>query len=172
MGGSTSVVNSTVQRFWIMASDVSSSITGLEPGFFEDWRPPPSPDKRLRMLRNSDHVWLAIDSGQKRVVGLINVITDKTHFAFIPLLQVLPAYQGSGIGTRLVRKMLDTLRHFPCIDLTCDGQLQPFYERCDMQPSVGMIIRDYSRNGPPPSRRSRAFFCCLITRSWARSKVE
>jgi hypothetical protein len=41
--------------------------------------------------------------------------------------------------------MLDLLGDYPCIDLTCDARLQPFYEEFGMQRSTGMVIRDYDR---------------------------
>ena len=39
--------------------------------------------------------------------------------------------------------MLEKLKGIPCIDLTCDPALPPFYSRVDMQPSARMFIRDY-----------------------------
>jgi GNAT superfamily N-acetyltransferase len=124
-------------------------------GFFEGWRQPPSPDKLLRILRGSSHVILAIDDDARRVVGLINALGDGGNSAFIPLLEVLPAYRRKGVGGELVRRMLQTLRDYPCIDLTCDPQLQSFYQRHGMTPSVGMVVRDYSRPGPSGERGHR-----------------
>ena len=117
-------------------------------GFFVGWPTPPSADKHLRMLQNSQHIVLAFDGDNKRVIGFINALTDKEHFAFIPLLEVLPEYQGQGIGRELVERMLDALRDYPCVDLTCDPELQPFYKRLGLCTSTGMIIRDNSRRGP------------------------
>ncbi len=41
--------------------------------------------------------------------------------------------------------VFEELRNFPCVDLTCEAELQPFYEKCGMQESCSMIVRDYSR---------------------------
>ena len=127
----------------------STSLDGIRPemlvGFFVGWRRPLSSEQHVRLLRNSTHCILAIDSQASRVIGFINALADGSHSAFIPLLEVLPAYQHRGIGGELLRRMLEILADYPCIDLTCDSQLQPFYERHGMARSVGMIIRDYGR---------------------------
>jgi ribosomal protein S18 acetylase RimI-like enzyme len=112
-------------------------------GFFEGWKRPPSPEIHLEILKNSGHVVLAIDRDAGKVVGFVTAITDRIQAAFIPLLEVLPAYRAKGIGSTLVSKMLEKLRGIPAIDLTCDAHMQLFYKRFGMIPSVGMLIRDY-----------------------------
>lgn len=112
-------------------------------GFFQGWKKPHSPEEHLMILKNSDHIVLALDTEAQRVVGFINALTDHLQAAFIPLLEVLPEYQQRGIGSELVRRMLIKLQHLPAIDLTCDPHLQPFYARFGMVPSVGMMIRNY-----------------------------
>lgn len=117
-------------------------------GFFEGWQHPLSPDEHLRLLRGSTHCVLAIDDQTGRGVGFINALTDGCQSAFIPLLEVLPAYRRRGIGGELLRRMLAILAAYPCLDLTCDPDMQPFYEKYDMVRSVGMVIRNYHRSGP------------------------
>lgn len=112
-------------------------------GFFQGWPNPPSPQTHLALLANSDEIVLAI--ADDRVVGFITANTDKILTAFIPLLEVLPAYQYKGVGGELVRRMLERLRNFYSIDLLCDSELQPYYEKFGMQRSQGMIIRNYDR---------------------------
>jgi predicted N-acetyltransferase YhbS len=65
--------------------------------------------------------------------------------AYIPLLEVLPAYQGQGIGSELVRRMLAKLADLYMVDLLCDPGMQPFYERLGMRPTTGMLRRNYDR---------------------------
>jgi predicted N-acetyltransferase YhbS len=60
-------------------------------------------------------------------------------------LEVLPAYQKQGIGSALVTRMLARLRHHYMIDLMCDPDLQPFYERFGMRPYTAMLYRNYDR---------------------------
>jgi predicted N-acetyltransferase YhbS len=51
-------------------------------------------------------------------------------------VEVLPDFQGQGIGQRLMTRMLDRLGHLPNVDLLCDPDVVPFYERFGMK-SVG-----------------------------------
>lgn len=112
-------------------------------GFFVGWPNPPSPETHLRLLASSDLVTLAVDGETQAVVGFITAITDGVLAAFIPLLEVLPAYQGQHIGSELTRRMLDRLRHLYAIDLVCDAELQPFYSRFGMRPCTGMAVRNH-----------------------------
>lgn len=113
-------------------------------GFFVGWPNPPDPSTHLRVLEGSDEVVLAVDNSGK-VVGYITAITDGVLAAYIPHLEVLPEWQGRGIGSELVRRMLERLRDLYMIDLMCDSELQPYYERLGFRRSQGMVIRNYDR---------------------------
>lgn len=119
-------------------------------GFFVGWPQPPSPATHLRLLRGSQHVVLAIDEATQHVVGFITALSDGVLSASIPHLEVLPAYQGRGIGSALVRQMLAHLHELYMIDLICDSTLQPFYERLGMRPWSGMVVRNYDRQAGEP----------------------
>jgi hypothetical protein len=41
--------------------------------------------------------------------------------------------------------MLATLRHCYQVDLICEPDVQPFYEKLGMRRAVGMIVRNYDR---------------------------
>ncbi|KKW17145.1 MAG: GCN5-related N-acetyltransferase [Candidatus Magasanikbacteria bacterium GW2011_GWA2_50_22] len=112
-------------------------------GFFVDWPNPPATETHLRLLKNSDMVVLAIDTKTRLVIGFITAISDRVLSCYIPFLEVLPAYQGRKMGQKLVRKMLQKLKSVYMIDLMCDKKLQGFYKRFKMQPSTGMISRNY-----------------------------
>jgi ribosomal protein S18 acetylase RimI-like enzyme len=71
----------------------------------------------------------AIDDETGTVVGFVTAIGDRVLTASIPLLEVLPAYRGRGIASELVRRVLARLSGRYSIDLTCDPELIPFYER-------------------------------------------
>ena len=114
-------------------------------GFFVNWPNPPSPEKHLQLLNNSDYFWLAIDETTNDVVGFITAISDKTLSAYIPLLEVLPLYKGKGIGSHLVKLMLETLKDFYMIDLMCDNSVVDFYKKFSMLKSQGMVIRNYNK---------------------------
>ena len=123
--------------------DYSDSLDGIESrqleGFFVGWPHPPSPETHLRLLRGSNYVVLAIAVETGQVVGFVTALTDGVLSGFIPLLEVLPDFQGQGIGDGLMTRILDRLAHLPNVDLLCDPDVVPFYERFGMKPTVGMI---------------------------------
>mgnify|MGYP002152450008 CR=1 FL=1 len=110
-------------------------------GFFAGWHQPPSPEQHLKLLHNSDHIVLALH--KERVVGFSTAISDGTLAAYIPFLEVLPAWQRQGIGSELVSELLALLSDHYMIDLVCDPELQTFYERFAMERATGMRIRNY-----------------------------
>jgi ribosomal protein S18 acetylase RimI-like enzyme len=118
--------------------EYTESLDGVTPehlyGFFVGWSRVPTPEKHLDVLRGSAHVVLARDG--ERVVGFVTAVGDGVLSAFIPLLEVLPEYQGQGIGTELMRRMLDRLESLYMVDLCCDADLEPFYRR------FGMTVHD------------------------------
>ena len=123
--------------------------------FWAGWRNPPAPEDHLRILQGSHAVWLAIDTESGDMVGFINAVSDGVLTAYIPLLEVVAPYQGQGIGTELVRRMLATLGSLYQIDLMCDDDVRPFYERLGMQPAGGMVARNYARQSAAPLDRNK-----------------
>jgi GNAT superfamily N-acetyltransferase len=116
-------------------------------GFFVGWPSPPSPERHLELLRGSAHVVLARDE-DGRVVGFVTAISDGVLSSYIPLLEVLPEYQGHGVGTELMRRMLAKLRDLYMVDLCCDAALEPFYRRLGLQVwdrGMGLRNRDALR---------------------------
>jgi ribosomal protein S18 acetylase RimI-like enzyme len=111
--------------------------------FFAGWANPPSPKKHLEILMNSFKCFLAMD--EDKVVGFINAISDGTLSAYIPLLEVLPGYQNSGIGKKLVELMIEELSNFYMIDLVCDENMKSFYGRFGMKTINAMGIRNYEK---------------------------
>jgi GNAT superfamily N-acetyltransferase len=85
-------------------------------------------------------VVIALEEG--RVVGFVNMISDGVLTAFIPWLEVLPSFQGQGIGTELMRRVVAEASHLYSIDLTCDESLRPYYERLGMAALTGMGLRN------------------------------
>jgi GNAT superfamily N-acetyltransferase len=127
----------------------SADLSGLQAsqlaGFFVGWPASPSPSEHLAILQGSHAVWLALEGG--RCVGFVNALSDGLYYAHVPLLEVLPAYQGRGIGRELMRRMLMTLEGLYAVDLLCDADLAPFYEQLGFRTCVGMARRDYSKQG-------------------------
>ena len=112
-------------------------------GFFVNWPDPPDSATHLKLLENSSKVVMALDDEVNQVVGFITAISDNVLSAYIPFLEVLPEYQGKGIGKELVSRMLKELENMYMVDLCCDDDLVPFYEAFHMMSSNGMIIRNY-----------------------------
>ncbi len=98
-------------------------------GFFEGWPVPPSPELHLAHLQGAEVAIVAVDGETGDVVGFVSAIGDGVLTAFVPLLEVLPAWRGQGIGRELMRRMLARLDGRYSIDLVCDADLVPFYER-------------------------------------------
>jgi GNAT superfamily N-acetyltransferase len=109
-------------------------------GFFDGWPDPPTPERFLAILRGSSHVVTAWDDEQ--LVGFVNALSDGTLSAFVPLLEVLPSHQGQGIGSELVRRMLALVADLYAVDVVCDEDLAPFYERFGLQRLTGMALRN------------------------------
>jgi ribosomal protein S18 acetylase RimI-like enzyme len=110
-------------------------------GFFVGWPNKPSNNSFKKILQNSQHVILAHEN--KHLIGFINAISDGVLSAYIPLLEVLPSYQGQGIGKELTRRMLSELESYYMIDLSCDDQVVPFYEKLGLSKNNSMFIRNY-----------------------------
>lgn len=115
----------------------------LAEGFFDGWPNPPSYSVFMQILKNATHVILAKDDQSGQVVGFITALSDRVLTAYIPLLEVVPAYQKRGIGKELTRRMLDKLQGIYMVDLLCDPDLQNFYEQLGMRKAQGMLIRNY-----------------------------
>lgn len=110
-------------------------------GFFVGWPNPPSTAAHLAILRSSDRVVLALEG--ERVVGFVTALSDGVLYACVSLLEVLPEYRRGGIGSELMRRVLGALSNLYAIDVVCDPELQPFYQRLGLRPAVGMTLRDY-----------------------------
>ena len=112
-------------------------------GFFVDWPNPPRPETLLRLLHGSYRAVVAQDGEQ--VVGSVTAISDGVLSAYIPLLEVLPSYQGRGIGSELMRRLLGELEALYMVDVMCDAPLVPFYERFGLKRAAGLARRNYAR---------------------------
>lgn len=121
----------------------------LAGGFFVGWPNPPSSETHLQLLEGSYRVVLAVEEETRQVVGFIHAVSDGVLSAYIPLLEVLPSYQGQGIGKKLVESLLDQLKHLYMIDLLCDEHLQGYYERMGMTKAQGMMVRNYANQSGP-----------------------
>lgn len=128
-----------------MTIEYTTDLSGVEAdhlrGFFQGWPSPPTAERQLDILRGSFRVVLAREQGDPHVVGFVNALSDGVLSAFVPLLEVLPSYRGRGIGSELMRRLIDELGDLYAVDVVCDPELRPFYERFGMQPLLAMALR-------------------------------
>ena len=113
-------------------------------GFFAGWPHPPPSETHRQLLDGSSHFVVAVPEGSTQVVGYITAISDGVLSAYISQLEVLAEHRGRGIGSALVRAMLERLEGLYMIDLICDVDVQPFYERLGLTRWSGMILRNYA----------------------------
>ena len=129
----------------IYTTDIAQVNEDMLHGFFVDWPNPPSRAAHMRIFKGSYLVWLAVDTEAGKVVGFINAVSDGVLSAYIPLLEVLPEYQGQGIGSELVTRMLNSLENLYMVDILCDEHLQKYYAKFGMFNATGSIVRNYER---------------------------
>ncbi len=116
-------------------------------GFFTGWPNHPSESALFSILSHSYRFVIAVDSNNGKVIGFTYAISDGILAAYIPLLEVLPSYQGRGIGKELVRRLMESLGELYMIDVVCDEEVTPFYKTLGFYRSAGMIKRNYEQQG-------------------------
>jgi GNAT superfamily N-acetyltransferase len=117
--------------------------SGIEPQdlapFFEGWPTPPSLDRRLAAVRGADHVAIASDGD--RLVGFATALSDGALMAYLSLLEVIASHRRRGIGTTLVGALEREIGDLYGLDLCCDEDVVPFYERRGFSRVAGMVRR-------------------------------
>ncbi|MGE5579661.1 MAG: GNAT family N-acetyltransferase [Bacillota bacterium] len=109
-------------------------------GFCVGWVNPLDPETLWKALKGSYRYVIAGDDDGK-VIGFANAISDGVFAAYIPMIEVLPEHQGKGVGTALMRTLLEELRDIWVVDLMCDDDVKGFYERLGMYRLSGMRVR-------------------------------
>ena len=80
----------------------------------------------------ASHSLLTAWDGTK-LVGLGNAISDGFLVVYYPHLLVLPEYQGRGIGTELMRRLIARYKGFHQHMLVADGRALDFYRKCGFE---------------------------------------
>lgn len=121
--------------------------------FFVGWARRPSQGVFDDLLRQSSLVVLAVDDETAETIGFATAITDGVMAGYIPLVEVVPEFQGQGVGSALVSRLLERMSHLYMVDLVCDENLVDFYTRFGMKRGVAMSIRNYAKQGGRSSAR-------------------
>ena len=91
------------------------------------WSAAEKPEALCQGLANSHSVVTAWDGD--KLVGLGNTLSDGHLVVYYSHLLVLPAYQGRGIGTRLMRMLLARYEGFHQHVVIADGRAIEFYRK-------------------------------------------
>jgi GNAT superfamily N-acetyltransferase len=68
-----------------------------------------------------------------KLVGLGNAISDGYLVVYYPHFLVLPEYQGRGIGTELMRRLMARYAGFHQQMLVADGRALDFFRQCGFE---------------------------------------
>ncbi|MEI6726756.1 MAG: GNAT family N-acetyltransferase [Actinomycetes bacterium] len=112
-------------------------LLGLYAG--EWWTKDRTPADVERMLAATDLVFAVVEDSSRAVVGFARVLTDRTYVALVLDVIVAPAYRARGLGRLLVETILaePSLKAVRSIELVCQPEHVPFYERWGFSASVG-----------------------------------
>lgn len=110
-------------------------------------------DKKIvkEALKNSIYCICAYD--ERKLVGFGRIIGDKTIFLYLQDIMVNPEYQGKGIGTQIIEKILNKIETYKEINpdikvyLCASKDKESFYERFGFikrpndEVGAGMILK-------------------------------
>lgn len=122
----------------------STSIERLErsdlSGFLAHWDFQPPAETLFQMLSRSSEVILAREVESSVLCGYVVALSDRVACAYISALEVRQEFRGRGIGTALLKQMVERLDVFG-IYLSCAPAMASFYEAAGFVPGVSMSLR-------------------------------
>ena len=74
------------------------------------------------------------------LIGFARAVSDHKFRAYIEDVVIHKDFQKSGIGTKLVSKLLNELSHIDVISLFCEKNLIPFYEKNNFKYSKSQLV--------------------------------
>src|SRR5437764_11964682 len=113
-------------------------------GFLAHWDFEPPAGMLFEMLSHSSEVILAREVESFVVCGYITALSDGIACAYISALEVRLEYRSRGIGSELLRQMVERLNVFG-VYLSCAPKLRPFYEAGGFTPVTSMGKRKQRR---------------------------
>jgi GNAT superfamily N-acetyltransferase/uncharacterized glyoxalase superfamily protein PhnB len=100
-------------------------------------------EKTAKRLEATVFCVVAQDDSNGEIVGCALLLGDEVSFYYIKDVFVLPAYQGSRIGTALMQAIDDWLgknaANKSLVALICREALEPFYQQFGFAPTFSMI---------------------------------
>ncbi len=90
------------------------------------WADGRTPEKIQTMIQNSP-IHVSAWSG-KKMVGFLRAITDDVYRAVLDDLVVHESFRKQGIGTEMMKKILERLDHLEEVSVDCASDLIPYYE--------------------------------------------
>lgn len=94
------------------------------------------PDDLVPMVRGSLYVCTAREDASGRLAGLVRAVGDGVSISYIQDLLVNPDYQGRGLGSALLTRVLDAV-----------GGVRQVYLTTDAHESNSAVIEMYQRRG-------------------------
>ncbi len=104
------------------------------------WSSAKKPNELHDGLINSHSLVTAWDGDT--LVGLGNAISDGSLVVYYPHLLVLPDYQGKGIGSLIMRKLISNYQGFFQQLLLAEGPVE-FYKKCGFEVSATRVPMHY-----------------------------
>lgn len=104
-----------------------------------------SQDDLYAALANSQLVGIAFTENTKKIVGIIQVLSDKKWSAVIKFVHIIDAYQHQGIGTRLMQGIVEHLANMPCVYVAPnDMSVASFYSKFGLHtlPKAGVLMTE------------------------------
>ena len=92
------------------------------------WSAVKKPEMLRTALANSHSLVSAWKNSN--LIGLGNAISDGSVVVYYPHLLVRPDYQGMGIGTEIMRRLIEKYKDFHQHILVADGRAIEFYRKC------------------------------------------
>lgn len=110
--------------------------------FFQNWKSPPSPKIKSKLLNGSDLIITARENDI--LIGFLTAISDGTMHAFITLVEVEETHQGKGIGKGLMKLAISHFKGNYDIVLITDPDKGAFYKKFGFNEIYAMHIRDFT----------------------------
>jgi GNAT superfamily N-acetyltransferase len=92
------------------------------------WSSAKKPELLKKALSNSAALVSAWVGGE--LIGLGNAITDGYLVVYYPHMLVHPEYQGRGIGSEIMKRLMEKYEGFHQHMLIADGRAIGFYKKC------------------------------------------